>query len=271
MSNQVSQKLRSFAFSTVNVILLAIVPYSICAAAETVVDNNTQGVSDEYASKDPYEAYNRKTFVFNDALDRNILQPVARFYNKIMPKPLNKGIHNFFLNLNTLSTVGDDFLQFNFYQMTKDTYRLVINSTLGFGGLFDIATRMHIPYFQNDFGLTLAKWGYKNSSYLVLPILGSNTIRDGIGIPVDYFEFSVYPYVRPQSTRYQLLGLFMVDHRAHLLQFEPVLEEAAIDRYVFMRNAYMQHRAFQIEQVKHLSYKDRDENQNPENWQENKN
>ena len=106
-----------------------------------------------------------------------------------------------------------------------------------------------------------ARWGYK-FELSGASTFGSNTIRDGvIGLPVDYFGFSVYPYIEPQSTRLQLLALFMVDHRANLLQFEPVLEEAAIDRYVFMRNAYMQHRAFQIEQVKHLGYKDRNQNQ----------
>lgn len=219
-------------------------------------------VDEETYNKDPLEKLNRVIFIFNDKLDFYLIKPVAQLYNAIIPKPLNKGIHNFFNNLGELPTIANDLLQFNFYQTVKDVSRFGINTTMGIGGLFDIATRMHLPYFQNDFGLTLARWGYKDSSYLVLPVLGSNTIRDGIGIPVDYFEFSIYPYVRPQSTRYQLLGLFMVDLRASLLQFEPVLEEAAIDRYVFMRNAYMQHRAFQIEQVKHLSYKERKTNQN---------
>jgi len=209
-------------------------------------------------SKDPLEGFNRAMFTFNDKLDIYLFKPIATFYNTIMPKPLNQGIHNFFNNLGEVPTIVNDLLQFNFYQMTNDFWRLGINTTIGIGGLFDIATRMYLPYFQNDFGLTLAVWGYEDSSYLVLPFLGSNTIRDGVfGIPVDYFEFSVYPYVQPQSRRYQLLGLFFIDHRANLLQFEPVLEEAAIDKYVFMRNAYMQHRAFQIEQVKHLGYANR--------------
>lgn len=218
--------------------------------------------ADETAmNKDPLERFNRAMFMFNDKLDYYLIKPIAQLYNAIIPKPLNKGIHNFFNNLGEVPTIVNDLLQVNLYQMAKDTTRLTINTTIGIGGLFDIATRMHYPYFQNDFGLTLARWGYKSSSYLVLPFLGSNTIRDGVfGIPVDYFEFSVYPYVTPQSRRYQLLALFMIDHRANLLQFEPVLDEAAIDRYVFMRNAYMQHRAFQIEQVKHLSYKERDKN-----------
>lgn len=231
------------------------------AAVQDSTDSDQSDISDDLDEaanvKDPLEGFNRVMFTFNDKLDIYLIKPVAQFYNAIMPKPLNQGIHNFFNNLGEIPTIANDLLQFNFFQMSKDIARLAINSTLGIGGLFDMATRMHLPYFQNDFGLTLAYWGYKNSSYLVLPFLGSNTIRDGIGIPVDYFEFTVYPYLKPQSARYQLLGLYVIDHRANLLQFEPVLEEAAIDKYVFMRNAYMQHRAFQIDQVKHLGYKDR--------------
>lgn len=229
-------------------------------------DADIDEISAEDASfnKDPLERFNRVMFVFNDYLDFYLIKPVAELYNAIMPKPLNQGVHNFFNNLGEIPTVANDLLQLNLYQMAKDASRFGINTTMGIGGIFDIASRMHLPYFQNDFGLTLARWGYKDSSYLVLPVLGSNTIRDGIGIPVDYFEFSVYPYIKPQSTRYKVLGLFMVDHRANLLQFEPILEEAAIDKYIFMRNAYMQHRAFEIEQVKHLGFKERNKNQDAE-------
>lgn len=208
-------------------------------------------------NKDPLEKFNRAMFTFNDTFDTYFMKPVAEVYTAIVPKPLNKGIHNVFINLSELGTIANDILQFNFYQMGKDTSRFVINTTMGIGGLFDIAERMHLPHFHNDFGLTLARWGYKDSSYLVLPFLGPNTIRDGIGIPVDYYGFSVYPYIEPQSRRFQVLALFFVDYRSNRLEFDPLLEEAAVDKYVFMRNAYMQRRAFQIEQIKHLSYKDR--------------
>jgi phospholipid-binding lipoprotein MlaA len=237
-------------------------------AAEEYVEGDTAAVkldNEENATqlpdnKDPLEKFNRAMFKFNDAFDIYFMKPIAELYNAIMPKPLNKGVHNFLNNLNELPIIANDLLQFNFYQMSKDVSRLVINTTMGIGGLFDMASRMHLPYFQNDFGLTLARWGYKDSSYLVIPFLGSNTIRDGIGIPVDYYGFSVYPRITPDSRRYALLGLFFVDYRANLLQYESVLEEAAIDKYVFMRNAYMQHRAYQIEQLKHLSFKDRNQN-----------
>lgn len=273
------KKQKGFLLALAVIFFLFYIPVTLAAdtepvteASQPVAKDNTEladdtdlpeFTADEAAyNKDPYEKFNRAMFIFNDNLDFYLIKPVAQLYNAILPKPLNKGIHNFFNNLGELPIIANDLLQFNFYQMTKDASRFLINSTLGIGGLFDMATRMHMPYFQNDFGLTLAKWGYGDSNYIVLPVLGPNTIRDGLGIPVDYFGFSIYPYIQPQSTRAQLLTLFMVDHRANLLQFEPVLEEAAIDRYVFMRNAYMQHRAFQIEQVKHLSYKERNQNQN---------
>lgn len=233
--------------------------YVVGDKAEIKLDNDEDAITLP-DNRDPFERINRVVFSFNDKFDIYFMKPIAELYNAIMPKPLNKGVHNFLNNLNELPVIANDILQLNFYQMAKDASRFAINSTMGIGGLFDIAGRMRLPYFQNDFGLTLARWGYKDSSYLVLPFLGSNTIRDGLGIPVDYFEFSVYPYVKPTARRYQLLGLFFVDYRANLLQYESVLEEAAIDKYVFMRNAYMQHRAHQIEQLKHLSYKERSQN-----------
>lgn len=205
---------------------------------------------------DPLEGFNRAMFTFNDKLDTFVLKPVATLYNKIMPKPLNQGIHNFFNNLGEVPTIANDILQFNFYQMANDLWRLGINTTVGIGGLFDIASRMQLDYYANDFGLTLAKWGWRKSTYLVLPFFGPNTLRDGIEIPVDYYAFSVYPYIEPTSTRYAIYGLGVVDRRAQLLQFQSVLEEAAIDKYIFIRNAYMQRRAYQIEQTDHRSYGD---------------
>lgn len=208
-------------------------------------------------NKDPLVRFNRAMFSFNDALDKIIIKPIATLYNKIIPRPLNLGINNFFNNLGELPTIANDILQLHFYQMANDMWRFGINSTLGIGGLFDVASRMDLKYYKNDFGLTLAYWGYQPSTYLVLPFLGPNTFRDAIGIPVDYFEFSVYPYIQPQSLRYQIFGLWIIDRRAQLLKYQSVMEEAALDKYVFFRNAYMQSRAYEIEQNKHLDFKDR--------------
>ena len=207
--------------------------------------------------KDPFEHFNRSAFAFNDALDTYLMKPIATFYNAIIPKPLNEGIHNFYLNIGNLPNIANDILQFNFYQMASDLWRFGINSTIGIGGLFDIGSRIGLMPYSNDFGLTMARWGYKDSNYLVLPFFGPNTIRDVIGLPVDYYVFSLYPHIHPRSTRYGVYGVGVVDRRAQLLQFQEVMEEAALDKYVFTRNAYLQRRAYQIEQNQHLGYADR--------------
>jgi len=203
-------------------------------------------------SQDPYEKFNRPMFAFNEKLDKYFLKPVATLYNAIMPRPLNEGIHNAFKNLGELPTIANDILQLHFYQMANDSWRFLINSTVGIGGLFDVATRINLPYYANDFGLTLATWGYENSNYLVLPFWGPGTIRDAIGIPVDYYGFSIYPYIEPDSVQWGVYGLSIIDRRANILQYQPIFEEAAINRYAFLRSAYMQRRHSQIEANQNL-------------------
>ncbi|HTM63612.1 MAG TPA: VacJ family lipoprotein [Gammaproteobacteria bacterium] len=237
---------------------------SAAAATDTAATDATGAESavadsgDVEVFNDPFETFNRHTFAFNDFLDTNILQPVARFYNKIMPKPLNQGVHNFFLNLNTFSTIIDDFLQFNFYQMTNDSWRFAINSTIGVGGLFDMASRMGLKYYENDFGMTLATWGWKNSNYLVLPFYGSYTVRDGFSLPFDFFLFSAYQFIEPPRLRYGLYAVSVVDWRAQTMKYNELLETAALDKYVFVRNAYMQRRAYQLDENRHLGVYDRE-------------
>lgn len=256
MSNRLIRYAAGFA-------ILACSLHTVSYAAETKAAAPAAAVDDsaDVTIADPYEKFNRHTFAFNDALDTHILQPVARFYNKIMPKPLNKGIHNFFLNLNTVSTIADDFLQFNFYQMTNDMWRFTINSTIGIGGLFDVASRMNLPFYENDFGMTLATWGYRKSNYLVLPFYGSYTVRDAMSLPVDYYALSAYQYIEPPRLGYAIYALGVVDWRAQTLKYNDLLDAAALDKYVFVRNAYMQRRAFQLEQNRHLGLKERDKSE----------
>lgn len=196
---------------------------------------------------DPYERFNRGVFIFNDKIDTYVLKPIATLYNIIMPKPLNLGIHNIFNNINTIPTIINDLLQMHLYQAGSDLWRLAINTTLGIGGLFDVATRLGLEPNSNDFGLTLATWGYRNSNFLVIPFFGPSTIRDGIEIPVDYYAFSIYPYI-DNAARYGIYGVSIIDRRAQLLKFQSVMEEVAIDKYSFQRNAYLQRRQYQIEQ-----------------------
>lgn len=205
---------------------------------------------------DCFEPVNRVMFTFNEFLDGYVMRPLACLYNKIIPRPLNTGIHNIFMNINTIPTIANDLLQLHFYQATNDIWRLVINTTIGIGGFFDVASCMGLEPYSNDFGLTLARYGWRCSTYIVLPVFGPNTIRDGIEIPVDYYKFSIYPYITPTSLRYQLLGLAMIDRRAQLLKFQCVMDEAAFDRYCFIRSAYLQKRCFQINNNDHRSWAD---------------
>ena len=209
---------------------------------------------------DPYQGFNRAMFSFNEQIDRFLFKPIATVYNKIMPKPLNKGVHNVFKNLNNLPIIANDVLQVDFYQATSDLWRLGINTTIGIGGLFDVAERMQLKPNTNDFGLTLARWGYRNSNYLVLPFWGPRTVRDAVGIPVDYYAFSIYPYIEPPSTRYEIYGWAVIDHRAQLLQYQSVLEEVALDKYAFIRDAYMQRRSYLIKKMNHEGSGEQDAN-----------
>lgn len=202
----------------------------------------------KFNPKDPYEPFNRVMFNFNEQLDRFILKPLATLYTKIIPKPVAKGISNMFTNLDTVPTVANDIFQTNFYQATSDAWRLVINSTVGLLGFFDVAANIGLePNDTEDFGLTFAQWGWKNSNYLVLPFFGPSTPRDTLGLPVNYFYLTVYPYIYPINIRYRIYALGIVSRRADLLHFQNVLQQAAVDKYVFIRDAYMQRRAYLIQ------------------------
>ncbi|MES2217200.1 MAG: VacJ family lipoprotein [Pseudomonadota bacterium] len=201
---------------------------------------------------DPYEPFNRVMFNFNDFIDKAILKPVATVYNKIIPKPLAKGINNIFSNIDTIPTVINDVLQINFYQAASDAWRFAVNSTIGIGGFFDVAQHMGLEPNAEDLGLTFAQWGWKDSNYLVLPFLGPSTVRDGIAWPINYEYMTIYPWIYPVSTRYTIYGVGIVSKRAELLRFGDVMDQAALDRYVFMRDAYLQSRNYRIERNKQL-------------------
>lgn len=199
-------------------------------------------------SSDPYENYNRHAFQMNQKLDKVIFKPVATAYNTVLPWPAKKGASNFFSNLNMIPTVINDILQGNIHNTASDTWRFIINSTVGIGGLVDVASSIGLPSHSEDLGLTLAKWGYKNSNYLVLPIFGPSTVRDAVALPVDYQITSVYPYIDPLSLRYSLISLNFTSVRAQLLDYEGVINQASFDPYAFQRNAYLQRRAYLIRQ-----------------------
>lgn len=198
--------------------------------------------------RDPFETFNRHAYHLNKAIDTVILTPAATIYNGVVPWPARKGISNFFSNLNEVPTFVNNLLQANPKAAYATFWRFAINSTLGIGGLFDVATKLGLPQRREDFGLTLAKWGDKHSPYLVLPILGPLTVRDAFAKPFDYL-FSIYPHV-PVNPRNYMYATNIVNLRASLLEVQGVVDEAALDPYTFEKNAYLQHRDSLIKQNK---------------------
>lgn len=194
---------------------------------------------------DPYEPVNREIYKFNKAFDATFIRPPATFYNYAVYPPVKMGISNFFSNLQLIPTAANDVLQGEFLQAYKDCWRFFINSTFGVGGIADPARTMGLPPHSTDLGITLAKWGDKNSPYMMLPIFGPSTFRDTAGWLFDTSVFTVYPYIGAELA-YSLAGLRVVQLRADLLKNDDILKEA-LDEYQFIRDAYLQNRRYQIE------------------------
>lgn len=170
--------------------------------------------------KDPLESYNRFMFSVNETLDKYILKPIAELYRKIMPRPMARGISNMYSNIGMLPTTANDILQGNFYQATSDAWRFAINSTIGIVGFYDVGSKIGLDPNHEDFGLTLARWGYTDSTYIVLPLFGPSTIRDTIGMPADYYAFSIYSHMDNEERRKAIYALGAVSQRAALLSYD---------------------------------------------------
>jgi phospholipid-binding lipoprotein MlaA len=194
--------------------------------------------------RDPWERFNRATFKFNDALDRAVLRPTARAYVKVTPRVVRTGVSNFFSNLETTTTLVNDVLQGKMRAAGHDTARFLMNTTLGLGGLFDPATASGIDKNDEDFGQTLGKWGMSSGPYLMLPLLGPTTVRDGAGEAVDTFTEAPH-YLEDDSTRYLITAVEVVDIRAGLLDLDEQLKQS-FDRYAFVRNAWLQRREYKV-------------------------
>lgn len=193
---------------------------------------------------DKYEKFNRKIYAFNNAIDKTVLRPIAVGYDFIMPDPLQKGVTNAFSNLGEIPNIFNDVLQCEPKWLLVDSWRLIINTTVGVGGLFDIASKTGLPKHKQTFGLTLAKWGYKNSNFLMLPLLGPSTVRDALSFPVNY-STNVINYIEPKQTGYALTALQLINTRANLLIADNIMKQA-FDPYIFVRDAYMQNINYRI-------------------------
>ena len=200
---------------------------------------------------DPLESYNRSMYSFNESVDKHFLKPVAQGYDTITPNFVQKGVSNFFSNLDDFVVIINDLLQLKPGQLASDTGRLLINSTLGLAGLIDWASDLGLPKHNEDFGQTLGHWGVPSGPYFVLPFLGPSTIRDTTGIIVDRTEFDpisrqvedgLPAAIRDSKETYTATAIKFIDLRASLLKAEKILDEAALDKYIFIREAYLQRR-----------------------------
>ena len=189
---------------------------------------------------DPLEPINRAIFEFNEVVDENIFKPVAEGYKYITPDPVETGVSNFLSNIGEISTIANDVLQLKFGQAGHDTARFVLNSTLGIFGVFDVATPLGLTKNKEDFGQTLGFWGIPNGPYLVLPFLGPSSFRDGPSLIVDY-QMSPVEQLHHEE-RQGLQAIDAVDARAKLLRATKILDAAAKDKYIFIRESYLQRR-----------------------------
>ena len=191
--------------------------------------------------RDPLEGVNRAVFAFNDKTDEMVLRPAARLYRNVTPSGLRDGVRNFFNNLDDLYIGANNLLQGKVEQAMSDLMRIAVNTTLGFFGVIDWASDMGLEKHNEDFGQTLARWGVGDGVYLVLPLLGPSTLRDTAALPVDWEGDPVYWHT-PVDERNALTVMRTVARRADLLAASRTLEEAALDRYVFLREATLQRR-----------------------------
>lgn len=216
--------------------LLAVVALAGCTIAKPRTD-------------DPLEKYNRKVYQFNDAVDRTVVRPVAVGYRKITNPPVRRSISDFFTNIRMPITVANDLLQARPKQALQSSGRFLINLTLGMGGFLDPASKFGIPLEDNDFGVTLARWGVMDGEYMVLPFFGPSTVRDVWRLPIDGYFFDPLSWYANNhhynGLQYLPQAIYLVTLRSRAIDAESFLK-SAYDPYVFMRDAYRQQRLYQI-------------------------
>lgn len=192
---------------------------------------------------DPWEGFNRSMFTFNTNADRYFLKPLAKAYVKVTPSFFRRGVNNVFSNVMEVPSALNGVLQGNFKGAAQDTGRLLVNTTLGLGGVLDVAQYMGLKSREGeDFGQTLAVWGVSSGPYVVLPLLGPSTLRDSLATPVDWYT-DPKTYIDHVPTRNTVRGTSVLNTRANLF---PVEKSITGDKYIFMRDAYLQNRDFLI-------------------------
>lgn len=188
---------------------------------------------------DPWEAYNRDMFAFNEDFYKYILDPVTRGYQTVTPDFVQTGVSNFFSHVDDLFVMVNDLLQFKFKQFVQDFMRFIFNTFFGLFGLIDVATHMDLPKHKEDFGQTLATWGVGSGPYFVLPFLGPSTLRDTAGTAVEW-ETGFTSQISDNEAKAGAIALQSVNLRSNLLKASRIVEQASFDKYAFTRDAYLQ-------------------------------
>jgi phospholipid-binding lipoprotein MlaA len=198
------------------------------------------------ADEDPWEGVNRAIFRFNDTVDTYALKPIAQGYEFITPQFLEDGIHNMFKNVGEVTNFANDVLQAKPAAAGVDTARLIFNTTFGLLGFFDVGTKMGLQRNDEDFGQTLGHWGVSSGPFVMLPLFGPSTVRDAVAKYPDTYT-QPWRYIDHVPTRNTALGVSLVDTRASLLSAEKLING---DKYIFIRNAYLQNREFKVKDGK---------------------
>jgi phospholipid-binding lipoprotein MlaA len=219
-------------------VALAILVTMALSACVTLPPNSQR------SPQDPWESWNRGVYKFNDVVDRAVAKPVAKTYVKVVPEPIRIGVTNFFANLETPTVMVNDALQGKFLAAGNDLGRFLLNSTVGLAGILDPASSAGLARNNEDFGQTLGKWGVHSGPFVELPILGPSDVRDGLGRVADSYT-NPRQYIKNNYVKYGLYLPDLMDRRAALLPLDETLKHV-YDPYAFIRDAYLQRRAYLV-------------------------
>ncbi len=220
-------------------------PFLVAALLIPFFSTGCASTPEGYETRDPLERYNRAMYAFNEKVDTYAMKPLAKGYQAITPAFVDRGITNFFNNLDDIANLANNLLQLKPGAALSDLGRITLNTSLGLFGLVDVATAFQLEKHDEDFGQTLGYWGVASGPYLVLPFWGPSTVRDAFGLGGDYVTEPL-SHIEDQTTRYTLFSLEAIDTRADLLAASRILERSTFDPYAFLRDAYLQQRRNQI-------------------------
>jgi len=236
---------------------------SLAGAVAQSVSETSSALADDIRNADPVdplEKYNRMMFSFNSELDRLALRPMAENYETYTPAIVRTGVRNFFSNISDVGVVANSALQGKFDQAVLDATRLTVNTIAGIGGVIDVASMIDLEKNNEDFGQTFGVWGVPEGPYIVLPLLGPRTARSALGTAFDtYLQVETLGAMSEATTGQdlvsELFAMNLINQRSQLLGKDALLEEAALDPYVFAREAYLQYRRCQVEDCDKIDYR----------------